>query len=140
MLKTVTFDMGAHGFLGTDTSLTSATVVYTGTITLPNFITDPGFTYFNLGAGWGELCWSDGTNFYEMGNEYDLPTGTTLTPAFRPVTEQYNLGPGGIYYFDLSDQNIPGTVHYTAPYAADQKYAYAPDSSRNGYPSPMWGR
>jgi hypothetical protein len=134
VLKTVTFDMGAHGFLGTDTSLTSATVVYTGTITLPNFITDPGFTYFNLGAGWGELCWSDGTNFYEMGNEYDLPTGTTLTPAFRPVTEQYNLGPGGIYYFDLSDQNIPGTVHYTAPYAADQKYAYAPDSSLKWVP------
>jgi len=30
--------------------------------------------------------------------------------AEEGVTEQYNLTPGGTYYFDLSGENIPGTV------------------------------
>jgi len=116
--------MGSDGFLGSrghpgddylihpnlaPGSLTSATVVYTGSITLPNFTADDRFTY--LSSGWGKLRWSDGAQFYEPGGTYDLPTGTVLRPGYEPVAEQFNLEPGGIYYFDLSGEDIPGDVN-----------------------------
>ena len=136
-LKTITFDMGSDGCLGSQSgernpgSLTSATMVYTGSITLPDFTADDRFTY--LSSGWGKLRWSDGTNFYEPGKEYDLPTGTVLRPGYEPVAEKYNLNPGGIYYFDLSGENIPGEVNYheggTIP-----AYGFWPDTTLKWVP------
>lgn len=136
-LKTITFDMGSDGCLGSQSgernpgSLTSATVVYTGRITLPDFTADDRFTH--LSAGWGKLRWSDGTNLYEMGKEYDLPAGTVLRPGYEPVAEQYNLKPGGIYYFDLSGENIPGEVNYTDG-GTIPPYGYWPDTTLKWVP------
>ena len=133
-LKTVTFDMGAYGFIGDKPSLTSVSVVYTGTITLPDIITDSTFSYWGR-IGWGKLRWSDGTNFYEMGKGYgNIPSGTTLTPAYMTVEEQFNLDPGGIYYFDLSGQNIPGVVNPPTLETYDDTSAYAPDKSLKWVP------
>lgn len=136
-LKTITFDMGSDGCLGSQSgkrnpgSLTSATVVYTGSITLPDFTADNRFTY--LSSGWGKLRWSDGTNFYEPRKEYDLPTGTVLRPGCETVTEQYNLEPGGIYYFDLSGENIPGGINYTDG-GTIPPYGYWPDTTLKWVP------
>ena len=51
---------------------------------------------------------SDG-NLYAPGDS--VPAGvTTLTAQWMPA-EQFNLTPGGTYWFDLSGENIPGTVN-----------------------------
>ena len=41
----------------------------------------------------------------------------------KPVDEQFNLAPGGRYYFDLSAMNIPGTVNGNLP---DSTLRYVP--------------
>ena len=41
----------------------------------------------------------------------------------KPVDEQFNLAPGGRYYFDLSAMNIPGTVNSNLP---DSTLHYVP--------------
>ena len=114
-LKTVTFDMGGNGTLGSGT-LTAAAVVYTGTLTLPEITAANGFTY--TGSGTGILGWYDGTAFHAPGTELDsLASGTTLTARYsiETVGEQFTLAPGGTYYFDLSAQGIPGTVNTALP-------------------------
>ena len=47
---------------------------------------------------------------------------TTLTARFVPP-EQFNLAPGGTYYFDLSGEGIPGTVSGNLP---DKSMHYVP--------------
>ncbi len=81
-LKTVTFDMNGNGTLG-DGTLTLATVVYTGTLTLPNF-TDAGFNYTGPSGGKNLTGWFDADeNYYAQGAALtDLPTGTTLKASY----------------------------------------------------------
>ena len=81
-LKAVTYDMGSNGTLGSG-SLTSATVVYTGTLTLPDFTTENGFNYPGA-TGMGLAGWYDDDGaFYQVGTELtNLPTGTILTAAW----------------------------------------------------------
>ena len=58
---------------------------------------------------------SDG-NLYAPGDS--VPAGvTTLTAQWTPA-EQFNLTPGGTYWFDLSGENIPGTVNTGNSYGA----------------------
>ncbi len=80
-LKTVTYDMGGNGKLGSG-SLKSATVVYTGTLTLPEITPENGFNVTKTGTG--TLGWYDGTNFYAPGAALDMLTdGATLTAEFK---------------------------------------------------------
>ena len=113
-LKTVTYDIGSNGTLGAG-SLTSATMVYTGTLILPEITEANGFQYTGA-TGAGTLGWYDeGNQFYKAGTALtDLPTGTTLTPGYG-VTEQFTLTPGETYYFDLSGETIPGTKNTDLP-------------------------
>ena len=113
-LKTVTFDMGVNGTLGGG-SLSSATVVYTGTLTLPEITTVNGFNYTEPGPG--RLSWYDGKTYYTPGTALSsLPSGTTLKAGYDGVIkEQFTLTPGGTYYFDLTAQGIPGTVNAALP-------------------------
>ena len=61
---------------------------------------------------------SDG-NLYAPGKS--VPANVTkLTALFH---EQFDLAPGGTYYFDLSDENIPGTANDSLP---DSTLHYVP--------------
>lgn len=101
-LKTVTYAMGADGKLGNG-SLTSATVVYSGTLTLPAITAANGFSY--TGSGTGILGWYDGTTFYAPGTTLTLATGTTLTAGYSNVvpnviTQSQSPGVTGRPYSD----------------------------------------
>ena len=61
---------------------------------------------------------SDG-NLYAPGESVSADV-TKLTALFY---EQFNLAPGGTYYFDLSGENIPGTVNGSLP---DKTMHYVP--------------
>lgn len=82
-LKTVTYSMNGKGTLG-DGGLTSATVVYTGALTLPQVTAEKGFTYTGAG-GAGSLGWYAGSTFYAPDTEKTLPTGTILTLGYDPA-------------------------------------------------------
>jgi hypothetical protein len=78
-LKTVTYDMGTNGTLGSG-SLSLAAVVYTGTLTLPAVTTGNGFTYTVTPQGAEVLGWYDGSAFYQAGTTLSsLPSGAVLT-------------------------------------------------------------
>ena len=49
-----------------------------------------------------------------------LPTAAF---AADKIDEQFNLAPGGVYYFDLSAMGIPGTVNDALP---DKTMRYVP--------------
>lgn len=62
-LKAVYFDMGDLGMLGdSNGNLTSAGVVYTGALTLPEITPENGFILTREQAG--KLGWFDGSNYY----------------------------------------------------------------------------
>lgn len=88
-LKTVTFNLGGNGTLGTGT-LESATVVYTGTLTLPEITEANGFKY--TGTGTSTLGWYD-TNggFYASGAAPTLAAGTTLTAGYGTVLSPHSI-------------------------------------------------
>jgi len=84
-LKTVTFNMDGNGTLGYGSlgygSLVSATVVYTGALTLPEITAENGFDY--TGSGTGILGWYDGSTFYTPETVLaSLASGTTLTAGY----------------------------------------------------------
>lgn len=81
-LKTVTYSMNGKGALGSG-GLTSATVVYTGALTLPEITAENGFTY--TGTGSGSLGWYAGSTFYAPGTTPTLATGTILTLGYNPA-------------------------------------------------------
>lgn len=138
-LKTVTFDMGTKGTLG-NKKLTIAKVVYNGTLTLPEVTAANGFNY--TGSGTGNLGWYVGSKYYEPGTEVTLDSGTVLRPGFdNKCPEQFSIAPGGTYYFDLSEQGVPGTVNPALPDAGLKWVpftyvgtieAYSLDSSSSG--------
>lgn len=79
-LKTVTYNMGGNGKLGGGL-LTSATVVYTGTLVLPEVSSANGFVY--TGSGTGTLGWWSGGTFYAPGAAPGLAAGATLTAGYE---------------------------------------------------------
>ncbi|WP_037373100.1 S-layer homology domain-containing protein [Anaerovorax odorimutans] len=114
-LKTITYDMGSNGTLGSG-SLTSATVVYTGALELPEITAENGFKYTGA-SDMGKLGWYDeSNNFYQAGTKLnDLTTGATLTAGYGNVKEQFDLISGETYYFDLSGAGVPGTINAALP-------------------------
>ena len=118
-LKAVTLDLGG-GKLG-GSSDTIQIIVKTGeSFTAPasEGLTRPdGNTgnYFKWRGSDGELYAPDD----------NVPADVTkLTAQFVPP-EQFNLAPGGVYYFDLSGVGIPGTVNDALP---DNTLHYVPFS------------
>jgi len=116
-LKAVTLDLGG-GKLG-GSSDTIQIIVKTGeSFTAPasEGLTRPdGNTgnYFKWRGSDGELYAPDD----------NVPADVTkLTAQFVPP-EQFNLAPGGTYYFDLSGENIPGTANGSLP---DKTMHYVP--------------
>ena len=116
-LKAVTLDLGG-GKLG-GSSDTIQIIVKTGeSFTAP---ASEGLTRPDGDTG-SSFKWlgSDG-NLYAPGKSVP-PNVTKLTAQFD-LTEQFSLAPGGTYYFDLSGENIPGTVNDALP---DNTLHYVP--------------
>lgn len=84
-LKTVTYDMGENGKIGSSTgNLTKAAVVYTGELTLPAVTGDNGFYYTGTVPPGKTLGWLDSSGkFYAAGTKLlNLTTGITLTAGY----------------------------------------------------------
>ena len=105
-LKTVIYNMGGDGRLGGG-SLTSATVVYTGTLTLPEITSANGFTY--TGSGTGTLGWWSGGTFYAPGAAPGLAMGVTLTAGYEFTTTPLAV-PTGLSW----DGTTPGKATWGA--------------------------
>lgn len=116
-LKVVTLDLGG-GTLGNSSediqiivkSSESFAAPASDGLTRPDGNTD---SYFKWLGSDGEL--------YEPGDNVSADV-IKLTAQFAPP-EQFNLVPGGRYYFDLSAMNIPGTVNSNLP---DKTLHYVP--------------
>ena len=68
-----------------------------------------------LKAGYDFVGWYNGDTKYEFNQT--ITSDITLTAQWTPA-EQFNLTPGGTYWFDLSGENIPGTVNTGNSYGA----------------------
>ena len=68
-----------------------------------------------LKAGHDFVGWYNGDTKYEFNQT--ITSDITLTAQWTPA-EQFNLTPGGTYWFDLSGENIPGTVNTGNSYGA----------------------
>ena len=116
-LKAVTLDLGG-GKLG-DSSEDIQIIVKNGEsftapasdgLTRPDGNTDGYFKWLD----------SDG-NLYTPGDR--VPANVTKLTAKFNLLEQFNLAPGGTYYFDLFGMGIPGTVNGSLP---DTSLHYVP--------------
>lgn len=103
-LKAVYFDMGDLGMLGdSNGNLTSAGVVYTGALTLPEITPENGFILTREQAG--KLGWFDGSNYYAPGTTLNLSSGSVLTAAYytgpgtAPVITTSSLAAGKVNSF-----------------------------------------
>ena len=72
--------------------------------------------------GTGDPSMGDLKNIYVVGLYALVRAQEAQTPE-DTVEEQFNLDSGGTYYFDLSDENIPGTVNGSLP---DSTLHYVP--------------
>ena len=116
-LKVVTLDLGG-GTLG-NSSEDIQIIVKTGSeFTAP---ASDGMTRPNGDTG-SYFMWlgSDG-KLYAPGAS--VPADVTNLTAQFALSEQFSLTPGGTYYFDLSDEEIPGTVNDALP---DNTLHYVP--------------
>ena len=116
-LKAVTLDLGGGKFGGS--SDTIQIIVKTGeSFTAP---ASEGLTRPDGNTGsYFEWLGSDGELYAPDDN---VPADVTkLTAQFVPP-EQFNLAPGGVYYFDLSGVGIPDTVNDALP---DNTLHYVP--------------
>lgn len=89
-LKTVTFAMGSNGTIGSKGALTSATMVYAGTLALPEITAANGFKYTGS-SGPGKLGWYAGSTFYMPGAAPALATGTTLTAGYGALSSESDI-------------------------------------------------
>ena len=116
-LKAVTLDLGGGKLGGSSEDIQiivksseSFAAPASDGLTRPDGNTD---SYFKWLGSDGEL--------YEPGDNVSADV-IKLTAQFAPP-EQFNLVPGGRYYFDLSAMNIPGTVNSNLP---DSTLHYVP--------------
>ena len=116
-LKAVTLDLGG-GKLGNSSEDIQIIVKNSSVFTAPasNGLTRPDGNTDNYFKWLG----SDG-NLYAPGDNVPAEV-TKLTAQFVPP-EQFNLAPGGTYYFDLSGVGIPDTVNDALP---DNTLHYVP--------------
>ncbi len=100
-LKTVVYDMDTNGTLGNG-SLTSATVVYTGELTLPEVTEANGFKYTGTMQSGKTLGWYYGSTFYEPGIKLSaLPSGAELKSGYGtyiPAVINAALSPANVSY------------------------------------------
>ena len=68
-----------------------------------------------LKAGYDFVGWYNGDTKYEFNQT--ITSDITLTAQWS-LAEQFNLTPGGTYWFDLSGENIPGTVNTGTSFGA----------------------
>ena len=116
-LKVVTLDLGGGTLGGSSDAIqiivkngSEFTAPASDGLTRPDGNTD---SYFKWLGSDGEL--------YEPGDNVSADV-IKLTAQFAPP-EQFNLVPGGRYYFDLSAMDIPGTVNSNLP---DSTLHYVP--------------
>ena len=116
-LKVVTLDLGGGTLGGSSDAIqiivkngSEFTAPASDGLTRPDGNTD---SYFKWLGSDGEL--------YEPGDNVSVDV-IKLTAQFAPP-EQFNLVPGGRYYFDLSAMDIPGTVNSNLP---DSTLHYVP--------------
>ena len=80
-----------------------------------------GFVMFSA-EGTGDPSMKDLKDLYIVGLYAIIRAQEAQTPE-DTVEEQFNLAPGGTYYFDLFGENIPGTVNDALP---DKTMHYVP--------------
>ena len=80
-----------------------------------------GFVMFSA-EGTGDPSMKDLKDLYIVGLYAIIRAQEAQTPE-DTVKEQFNLTSGGTYYFDLSDENIPGTANDSLP---DKTMHYVP--------------
>ena len=80
-----------------------------------------GFVMFSA-EGTGDPSMKDLKDLYIVGLYAIIRAQEAQTPE-DTVKEQFTLTPGGTYYFDLSDENIPGTANGSLP---DKTMHYVP--------------
>ena len=115
-LKAVTLDLGG-GKLGDESSI--QIIVETGSVfTAP---ASDGLTRPDGNTG-NYFMWRDNDGQLYAPGDYVPADVTKLTAQFN-LPEQFTLAPGGTYYFDLSGENIPGTVSGNLP---DKSMHYVP--------------
>ena len=116
-LKAVTLDLGG-GKLGGSSEDIQIIVKNGSAFTAP---ASDGLTRPDGNSG-SYFMWlgSDG-ELYAPGD--NVPADVTRLTAQFALIEQFKLAPGGIYYFDLSGANIPGTVNSNLP---DKTMHYVP--------------
>ena len=116
-LKVVTLDLGG-GTLGGSSDAIQIIVKTGSEFTAPasNGLTRPD------GVTGSYFVWlgSDG-KLYAPGAS--VPADVTKLTAQFALSEQFSLAPGGRYYFDLSGENVPGTVNDALP---DKTMHYVP--------------
>lgn len=128
-LKTVTYDMGESGKIGsTASSLTQASVVYTGALTLPAVTEANGFYYTGTVQEGMTLGWLDSSgNLYAAGTSLSLPTGTTLTAGYG-VTG-VTVTPSPIEIEKGASQQFTATVSGSGTYSHAVNWTVAGASS-----------
>ena len=116
-LKVVTLDLGG-GKLGGSSDAIQIIVKNGSTFTAPM---SDGLTRPDGNTG-SYFMWlgSDG-KLYAPGAS--VPADVTNLTAQFALSEQFSLKPGGRYYFDLSGENVPGTVNDALP---DKTMHYVP--------------
>ena len=116
-LKVVTLDLGG-GTLGGSSDAIHIIVKNGSTFAAP---ASGGLTRPDGNTG-SYFMWlgSDG-KLYAPGDS--VPADVTNLTAQFALSEQFSLKPGGRYYFDLSGENVPGTVNGGLP---DTKLHYVP--------------
>ena len=117
-LKTVIYEMGTNGTLGSG-NLTSAAVVYTGELTLPEITAANGFHYTGTPEADKLLGWFNGSVFYPVGTVLDsLPSGTVLTAGeISTYTVTYDSNEGDTEASPATKTAISGRNVGTLPTA-----------------------
>ena len=129
-IKTVTYDMGGNGRLGNG-SLTQASVVYTGTLTLPEVTEANGFKYTGVTHDDLTLGWLSGDgHFYAAGTSLSsLPTGTTLTAGYGVTGVTVAPSPTGIE--NGASQQFTATVSGSGTYSNTVNWTVSGANSNN---------
>ena len=116
-LKVVTLDLNG-GKLGGSSDAIQIIVKTGSTFTAP---ASNGMTRPNGDTGSYFMWLGSNGKLYAPGAS--VPADVTKLTAQFALSEQFSLTPGGRYYFDLSGENVPGTVNDALP---DTKLHYVP--------------
>ena len=111
-LKVVTLDLGG-GTLGNSSEDIQIIVKNGSTFTAP---ASDGLTRPDGNTGSYFMWLGSNGKLYAPGAS--VPADVTKLTAQFVLSEQFSLKPGGVYYFDLSGEDIPGTANSGNPFGA----------------------